>query len=137
MSDFLHSLDVMTVESVTDRAPESELPEYPMVGIEVTDGVIINGVHTTYADGVVVVNVSGPAQRAGILPNDFIRLVDGRRVSSLKEFQEVIRGLLPHSQVPFMVDRAGAHLVVNVLVGSTTVRPGDGKYKNRVRVGGQ
>jgi hypothetical protein len=132
--EFLRSEDIVTADSAADRPVESNVPEYPMVGIEVTDGVVINGVHTTYTDGVVVVNVKGPAQRAGILPNDFIRTVNGKRVNSLKTFQEIIRTLKPHSQVPFTVDRAGAQLVISVLIGSTAVRPGEGKYRNTVRV---
>ncbi|CUF31902.1 Hypothetical protein, putative [Bodo saltans] len=134
--DFLRSHDLVSVETVSERPQESDYPEYPMVGIEVTDGVVINGVHTTYSDGVVVVNVKGPAQRAGILANDFVRMVNGARIASLRDFQDAIKTLKPHSQVPFVVDRAGTQLVISVLVGSTTIKPGEGKYRNNVRVGG-
>lgn len=134
--DFLRNHDLVSVETVSERPHESDYPEYPMVGIEVTDGVVINGVHTTYSDGVVVVNVKGPAQRAGILSNDFVRMVNGARIASLRDFQEAIKTLKPHSQVPFVVDRAGTQLVISVLVGSTTIKPGEGKYRNTVRVGG-
>ena len=108
--------------------------EYPMVGIEVTDGVTVDGVHSKYDDGVVVVSAKGPAARAGILPNDYIRAVNGRPVNSLRTFQTVIGNLRPHTTVPFSLDRAGAHLVVSVLVGSSQNRPGESKYKNIVRV---
>lgn len=134
--DFLRSQDIVTVETVSERPQQSDIPEFPMVGIEVTDGVVVNGVHTTYSDGVVVVNVKGPAQRAGILSNDFIRMVNGIRVSSLRDFQDAVRTLRPHTQVPFVVDRAGSQLVISVLVGSSTVKPGEGKYRHSVRMGG-
>jgi hypothetical protein len=137
--EFLRSEDIVTADASDVGAPTgtsaSDLPEYPMVGIEVTDGVTINGAHTTYSDGVVVVNVKGPAQRAGILPNDFIRGVNGRRITSLRDFQEVVKSLRPHAQVPFAVDRAGTQLMISVLVGSTNVKPGEGKYKTNVRLG--
>jgi len=136
--DFLRSEDIVTAESASEtqtRGAVSYVPDYPMVGLEVTDGVAVNGVHTTYSDGVVVVNVKGPAHRAGILPNDFIRAVNGRRISSLREFQDVIRSLKPHNQVPFTIDRAGTQLIVSVLVGSTNVKPGDSKQRNVLRVG--
>ena len=137
--DFLRAEDIVTADNVSESGAQgggsSTLPEYPMVGIEVTDGVAINGVHTTYSDGVVVVNVKGPAHRAGILPNDFIRAVNGRRITSLRDFQDVVKSLRPHAQVPFAIDRAGTQLMISVLVGSTNVKPGEGKYKTSVRLG--
>ena len=110
--------------------------EYPMVGIEVTDGITVDGVLSKYDDGVVVITCRGPASRAGILPNDYIRAVNGRPIDSLKTFQQIISSLRPHTTVPFSLDRAGAHLVVSVLVGSTATRPGETKYKNVIRVNG-
>ena len=115
---------------------QAQGPDYPMVGLEVTDGVTIDGVHSKYSDGVVVVSCKGPAARAGLLPNDYVRSVNGRRISSLKDFQDIVRSLRPSTTVPFAIDRAGSSLILNVLVGSTKVRPGDAKYKNIVRLDG-
>ncbi|KAH9601581.1 Tir chaperone protein (CesT) family [Trypanosoma melophagium] len=89
----------------------------PFIGIEATDSIVVNGVSSKYEDGVLVVSVTGPAAQAGMQPHDFITRINGRRVTSLLQFQREVSNLDSGAIVTFIVDRAGLRLVVSVKVG--------------------
>ncbi|ORC85410.1 uncharacterized protein TM35_000351540 [Trypanosoma theileri] len=89
----------------------------PFIGIEATDSVVVNGVSSKYEDGVLVISVTGPAAHAGIKPHDFITRINGKPVTSLRQFQHEVSNLVGGAVVPFVVDRAGHKLVVSTKVG--------------------
>ena len=103
-----------TVPSVAQR--ESR----PLIGIEVSDGQMVDGLRHRYYDGVSVIAVHGPAQRAGILPQDFVKAVKNIPVTNLDTFRSVIKNLVPGTSCPFVVDRAGSELTFTVFVGSAS-----------------
>ncbi|KEG13778.1 hypothetical protein DQ04_00791080 [Trypanosoma grayi] len=90
----------------------------PVIGIEATDVVLINGVPSKYDDGVLVVDVRGPAAVAGIQPHDLIKKVNHKQVTSLAQFQREVSHLVAGTVAPFVVDRNGMLLVVAVKVDS-------------------
>jgi hypothetical protein len=92
----------------------------PLIGIEVSDGQMVDGLRHRYYDGVSVIAVHGPAQRAGILPQDFVKAVKNIPVTNLDTFRSVIKGLTPGTSCPFTVDRAGSELTFTVFVGTTS-----------------
>lgn len=69
--------------------------EAPFIGIEVSDGEVVNGYKHFYTTGVLVMAAKGPAQRAGFLPQDFIKTVGGKPITSLESFRAAIRDLKP------------------------------------------
>ncbi|RNF14746.1 uncharacterized protein Tco025E_05727 [Trypanosoma conorhini] len=90
----------------------------PVIGVEATDSVMINGVPSHYGDGVLVVDVTGPAALAGIEKQDFIRKVNHKRVESLEQFQHEVSRLTAGTVVPFLVERSGVLQIFSVRVGS-------------------
>ncbi|TPP51490.1 Tir chaperone protein (CesT) family protein [Leishmania donovani] len=73
----------------------------PVLGLEVTGTVLVNGVPTHYQDGVLVVNAAGPSVLAGVQPNDLIEELNGTRVRNVGDFRRVIEEqLTPGMLVP-------------------------------------
>jgi hypothetical protein len=96
---------------MSSSAAANRRQEGPLVGIEVTES-------DSGVPGVIVLKARGPAARAGILPNDVVRKVDGQTITSLREFQQAVRSLRANVATPFVVERARTQLLVNVLVGT-------------------
>nr|CAJ2466756.1 unnamed protein product [Leishmania braziliensis] len=89
----------------------------PVLGLEVTGTVLINGVPTHYEDGVLVVNAAGPSVLAGVQPNDFIEELNGVRIHNVGDFRRVIEEqLAPGMLVPVRINRGGVAMVVTVHV---------------------
>ncbi|CBZ23304.1 conserved hypothetical protein [Leishmania mexicana MHOM/GT/2001/U1103] len=89
----------------------------PVLGLEVTGTVLVNGVPTHYQDGVLVVNAAGPSVLAGVQPNDFIEELNGARIHNVGDFRRVIEEqLTPGMLVPVRINRGGVAMVVTVRV---------------------
>ncbi|CAC22615.1 conserved hypothetical protein [Leishmania major strain Friedlin] len=89
----------------------------PVLGLEVTGTVLVNGVPTHYQDGVLVVNAAGPSVLAGVQPNDLIEALNGTRVRNVGDFRRVIEEeLTPGMIVPVRINRGGVAMVVTVRV---------------------
>ncbi|KAG5487507.1 hypothetical protein LSCM1_07462 [Leishmania martiniquensis] len=89
----------------------------PVLGLEVTGTVLVNGVPTHYEDGVLVVNAAGPSVLAGVQPNDFIEELNGVPIRSVRDFRRVIEEQLrPGMLVPVRISRGGVAMVVTVRV---------------------
>ncbi|RNF01003.1 hypothetical protein TraAM80_07277 [Trypanosoma rangeli] len=89
-----------------------------VIGVKATDSVTINGVSSRYSDGVLVVDVTGPAALAGIEKKDVIKQVNHKPVTSLQQFQREVSRLPPGVMVPFVVERSGALQSFSVRVGA-------------------
>eukprot|EP01012_Entosiphon_sulcatum_P009555 TRINITY_DN1541_c0_g1_i1.p1 TRINITY_DN1541_c0_g1~~TRINITY_DN1541_c0_g1_i1.p1 ORF type:complete len:631 (-),score=47.08 TRINITY_DN1541_c0_g1_i1:73-1965(-) len=113
-------------------APDHEQAQYAGIGLELTDGVRVDGHFQRYTDGVVVVASKGPAAQAGIVPNDIILMIDGSRITSLAEFQAVARRLVPGNTANIVVQRDGVQFSTDVLLAAISKPPGK-KYKNVVK----
>eukprot|EP01059_Diplonema_ambulator_P000309 TRINITY_DN10253_c0_g1_i1.p1 TRINITY_DN10253_c0_g1~~TRINITY_DN10253_c0_g1_i1.p1 ORF type:complete len:767 (+),score=145.37 TRINITY_DN10253_c0_g1_i1:33-2303(+) len=105
---------------------------YAVIGVELTDGVTIGGVHTQYNGGVIVVRVKGPAQAAGMQENDIIKFVNGKRVLNLTSFQDISATLLPEAPCIFVVERNGQELSLEVRPTRGYKRPGEQQRRYRV-----
>ncbi|GET85678.1 hypothetical protein, conserved [Leishmania tarentolae] len=89
----------------------------PVLGLEVTGTVLVNGVPTHYQDGVLVVNAAGPSVLAGVQPNDLIEELNGMRIHNVGDFRRVIEEqLAPGMLVPMRINRGGVAMVVTVCV---------------------
>jgi membrane-associated protease RseP (regulator of RpoE activity) len=66
----------------------------------------------------------GPADEAGIEPEDVIVSIDGQAVSSADEFVAVIRSHEPQDIIPLVVDRDGQQVAVTAGLGTNT-NPGE------------
>ena len=78
------------------------------------------------ADGRVAIRFvfqGGPADKAGMKPNDIINAVDGKEINSLssKEIQDLVRGE-PGSEVTITVERDGDTLDLKITRGLVTVQ---------------
>eukprot|EP00754_Rhynchopus_humris_P003093 Rhum_TRINITY_DN11679_c0_g1::Rhum_TRINITY_DN11679_c0_g1_i1::g.46083::m.46083 len=110
-----------STQTVSDQGEES----YAVIGVELTDGVTIDGVHTQYNNGVIVVRVKGPAAAAGMLENDIIKIVNGRHVTSLQAFQDITAGLVPDVPCIFVIERDGHEISVEIRPTRGFRRPGE------------
>ncbi|ESS65852.1 hypothetical protein TCDM_05692 [Trypanosoma cruzi Dm28c] len=90
----------------------------PVIGIEATDSVMINGVPSRHNGGVLVVNVGGPAALAGIKPHDIIKKINYKRVTSLRQFQREVSRLIVGKMVPIVVERSDVLHNIFIRVGS-------------------
>jgi S1-C subfamily serine protease len=89
----------------------------PVLGLEVTGTVLVNGMPTHYDNGVLVVNAAGPSVLAGIQPNDFVEELNGVAIRSVQDFRRVIaEQLTPGMLVPVRVNRGGVAMIVTVRV---------------------
>ncbi|KAK7202083.1 Tir chaperone protein (CesT) family/PDZ domain containing protein [Novymonas esmeraldas] len=89
----------------------------PVLGLEVTGTVMVNGIPTHYDSGVLVVNAAGPAALAGVQPNDVIEELNGVRLRSVADFRRIIEEqLTPGTLVPVRLIRGGVAMVVTVHV---------------------
>ena len=68
--------------------------------------------------GVKVAGVTpgSPAEKAGVREGDVLLRVDGRDVTDLRAFSDILRGLTPGQTVKAVVSRAGAQLPLEVTV---------------------
>lgn len=64
------------------------------------------------------VRPGSPAAKAEILPDDLIMAVNGRRISSVDDYDEIVRDLVPGRTVPFTLKRGTQLLTVNVTIGA-------------------
>ncbi|KAG5507908.1 hypothetical protein JIQ42_07200 [Leishmania sp. Namibia] len=89
----------------------------PVLGLEVTGTVLVNGVPTHYRNGVLVVNAAGPSVLAGVQPNDFIEELNGVPIRNVRDFRRVIEEqLTPGMLVPVRINRGGVAMIVTVRV---------------------
>ena len=107
--------------SASPQQPQQMHPDGPYIGLEVSDGEVINGYKHQYTTGVLVMAAKGPAQRAGLIAQDFIKSVGGRPITSLEAFRAAVRALRPNESVTFVADRAGSEIALTVLVGSASL----------------
>eukprot|EP01002_Notosolenus_urceolatus_P005157 NODE_2369_length_1137_cov_5.701287_g1967_i0.p1 GENE.NODE_2369_length_1137_cov_5.701287_g1967_i0~~NODE_2369_length_1137_cov_5.701287_g1967_i0.p1 ORF type:complete len:360 (+),score=38.98 NODE_2369_length_1137_cov_5.701287_g1967_i0:90-1082(+) len=134
----LNSHHALEAENVPSSGPDALHGGHrpPYLGLEVTDGVLVDGTFSPYTDGVVVVASKGPSAAAGILPNDVIRFVNSIRVSDLRDFQNVTSDLIAGDPFRLTIDRRGQVIVVDVDTASGE-RPrssGRASYRNNVRL---
>lgn len=89
----------------------------PVLGLEVTGTVLVNGMPTHYDNGVLVVNAAGPSVLAGIQPNDFVEELNEVPIHSVSDFRRVIaEQLVPGMLVPVRINRGGVAMIVTVRV---------------------
>lgn len=92
-------------------------PLLPVLGLEVTGTVLVNGIPTRYDNGVLVVSAAGPAASAGIQPNDFIDSLNGVAIRSVADFKQVVmEQLIPGTSAPLRLHRGGVAMVVDLQV---------------------
>ena len=99
--------------------------EHVVIGVELTDGVTIGGVHTQYNSGVIVVRVKGPAAAGGILENDIIKSVNNKPVNNLTSFQDITGALTPDIPAVFAIERNGQDLSLTIRPERGVKRPGE------------
>lgn len=89
----------------------------PVLGLEVTGTVLVNGMPTHYDNGVLVVNAAGPSVLAGIQPNDFVEALNNVPIRSVHDFRRVVaEQLTPGMLVPVRINRGGVAMIVTVRV---------------------
>jgi membrane-associated protease RseP (regulator of RpoE activity) len=73
--------------------------------------------------GVVVIAVikDSPAERAGIMPGDFLISVDNEKISSVREFNQYSRKLNIGDLIKLQVQRGGIHKDIFLTVGSIPI----------------
>ncbi len=72
-----------------------------------------------YTGGIMVVGVTegGPADAAGLQPQDIILSIDGKKVVGRESVMEIVTDLRPATTAPFEVLRNGEEVTLNVVVG--------------------
>lgn len=63
------------------------------------------------------VRPGSPAETAGIRADDLILAIDGRRIPSAENYEEIVRELVPGQIVPVTVKRGAKLITVNVTIG--------------------
>eukprot|EP00668_Euglena_longa_P001603 GGOE01001893.1.p1 GENE.GGOE01001893.1~~GGOE01001893.1.p1 ORF type:complete len:841 (-),score=192.41 GGOE01001893.1:226-2748(-) len=109
------------------RRPSKERDSvFPFFGLELADGVrFARGLAGTFKYGSIkVVQAWGPAADAGVQPLDFIKVVNGRPVSSLAEMRRFSLQVLPGSVVELVVERGETDLQLTVKTLPSHVVPG-------------
>lgn len=99
--------------------------ENPFFGLEVADGIKVDVFGSKQGYGAVkVVKVWGPAQRAGILPYDFITRINNATVATLADFNRCVDKIRPNEIVQITLEREGQTRSVHVRTEATSARPG-------------
>ncbi|KPI83030.1 hypothetical protein ABL78_7948 [Leptomonas seymouri] len=122
--DSVHSLSQGRSQAASHSPSHTPLPNaaneakvIPVLGLEVTGTVLLNGIPTHYASGVLVVNAAGPSLLAGIQPNDFVEELNHVPIRSVHDFRRVIEEqLVPGMLVPVRITRGGVAMIVTVRV---------------------
>ncbi|KAJ9462672.1 hypothetical protein DIPPA_23127 [Diplonema papillatum] len=121
-----------TRKTATSRKTKEKY--YPELGVCLTDTVprpLSRGrknaqpIKRKRNDGIKVVGVRGPAKRAGILPDDYIRRVNGVPTPTLDEFRDAMRGIAAKQPLEITIERQPGHLAAITLVpNASTEVPG-------------
>lgn len=93
---------------------------HPVVGLEVTSGLVLGGVPTQYDDGVLIVDVAGPSREAGLLPHDYLTALGGLPVRSVADFATSVQALRPGQMITVEIVRNGQRLTRSLTVGEAT-----------------
>lgn len=98
--------------------PSPQKNSSPLLGLEVTDTLIVNGISTPCNDGgVIVVSSSGSAAAAGMERNDWIKHVDGQLITSKEMFYQLVHHHFQQQlQEPIEIEfeRGGVSMKVSV-----------------------
>lgn len=73
--------------------------------------------------GILVTNTDGPAQTAGIKPNDILISVDNKPVSSIIETMDQIAETKPDTTIPVTVLRLGKKIDLQITIGKHPIHP--------------
>lgn len=99
-------------EDINGRARESETPEdsQPAPGAFESLGLTVSDTpedHAQAGQGVLVEDVAsdGPARASGMAPGDVISMLNGKKITSLKRFEEIVEALPSGKSVPVLVIR--------------------------------
>lgn len=68
--------------------------------------------------GILVTNAEGPAEKAGIKPNDIVIMVNNQPVVSIMETMDQIAELKPGTTVPIVVLRNGEQVKLQLVIGT-------------------
>lgn len=102
-------------QSVQLAEPAGSSASLQVLGLEVTDTLIVNGMPQKCDDGVVVVRSSGLAAAASIAKNDWIKSVNGEAVKSKEDFHGILQRLLPQPHaLELEVERRGSVVKVSI-----------------------
>jgi serine protease Do len=86
------------------------------IGIEVEESKDLKtGVRIT------AVREGSPGEKSGLMAGDVILGVDSEKVTSLKRFEELLRGVAPGAKARFRIERDGAERDLTVTTGKKTV----------------
>ena len=76
-------------------------------------------------DGIKVVGVRGPAKRAGVLPEDTVRKVNGIETPNLAGFKALLKTLPPKEAMELSIERDGVVHLLEVVPNPSTEEPGN------------
>ncbi|MCO6523452.1 MAG: outer membrane-stress sensor serine endopeptidase DegS [Candidatus Schmidhempelia sp.] len=71
--------------------------------------------------GILVTNIDGPAEQAGVLPNDILVSVDHKPVKSIIETMDQITEIKPNTIIPITVIRQGKTIELKLTVGRLVI----------------
>jgi archaellum component FlaC len=107
-------------------SPRKRDQRFSYFGVEVAEGAYLSKNYGEPApiSAVRVVNVGGPCQEAGLRPGDLISSIQGRQVGSLDDFNSVVSGIAPHTDVKIIFERDGVLLGTDIVTEETKREPG-------------
>ena len=84
---------------------------------------IIDSLQDTLLRGVLVSTVEpdGPADRAGIIPDDVITAINGEQMTSPKQLRNLIAGIAPGEQITCKLARGGEELTMKIILGDRQI----------------
>eukprot|EP01063_Lacrimia_lanifica_P013174 TRINITY_DN19814_c0_g1_i1.p1 TRINITY_DN19814_c0_g1~~TRINITY_DN19814_c0_g1_i1.p1 ORF type:complete len:652 (+),score=162.62 TRINITY_DN19814_c0_g1_i1:230-1957(+) len=121
---------------------KSKTKNYPELGLCLSDTLprpIKKGNKTQRVkreDGILVIGVRGPAKHAGILPDDFIRGLNGSDTPFLEDFKKLLTGHPPKETMSIAVERDGVFKTFRITPNASKDEPGN-VFKRLVKIPGE
>ncbi|MCY2988445.1 MAG: PDZ domain-containing protein [Planctomycetota bacterium] len=106
----------------TPKAGANSVLVKPAVATSESSGVFLGLVGDDIGEGgqgvrVVSVRAKGPAEQAGVRPDDVIKSINQQAVGSLDEMAQALKGKQPGDKIAFQVDRKGKVQAILVTLG--------------------
>lgn len=108
-----------TGEWESERLQPRETDERAWLGVETSDPV-----NTWQPPGAEVQSVAagGPAERAGVLRDDVITVVDGRAVNGCGDVARIVSARSPGDEVDICIDRVGEQIALSARLEARPAR---------------